>query len=365
MFNGKKHYCFCGISKEIKSTKKMEAAYRHNYRLYDVKNADGDLEGENEEIVSLNGKTLTEAFEERLSSLDYYNDHNIRKNQVLCYEVVTSFSRECYEDVDIEKWKADNAQWLKSQFDREPEKYGSNVLSVVYHGDEMGNVHCHAFVMPVDERGHLCARSFTGTPQKMREIQDSYGKFMEKEHGLERGERSTGISHREIRKFYGYLDSALSKTLPKVRATVHGKETAEEYRDRVGKLYEAQNSKLLAQSMELDRQARIIDALKRNAEKEAQRIGKELEESEERKQNLEAALESMGRILSGMDSLPEDERKEAKKELYKGIRYGLFLLHGKGSKEDWEAGEKELYEESHESDRYKEWDRANSGGDGR
>ena len=80
-----------------------------------------------------------------MKELGYGTSKKIRSNAVLGFEVVTTFSREDADHMDCNKWKENNTKWLTETFNIDPEKYGNNVLSVVYHGDEPGNVHCHAF----------------------------------------------------------------------------------------------------------------------------------------------------------------------------------------------------------------------------
>jgi len=48
----------------------------------------------------------------------------------LGFEVVTTFSREKLNDVDIQKWKEDNVKWLKEAFNANSEKYGDNPESM-------------------------------------------------------------------------------------------------------------------------------------------------------------------------------------------------------------------------------------------
>ena len=106
-------YCFMSIEK-IKTGGALMAKYHHNYRLVEVENADASLKHRNEELVKLpvrNGLQVDpqEVFRERIKSLPYYQSHKIRKNAVHALEVVTTFSKD--EFVDIEKWKQKNVEW--------------------------------------------------------------------------------------------------------------------------------------------------------------------------------------------------------------------------------------------------------------
>lgn len=157
-------YCFMGLDK-LKSIVELTKSYRHNYRLQPVPNADILVATNNKELVELHGKTYQEAFEKKIKGSDYYYDGEIkkrkyRKDAVRAFEVVTTFSREERDNIDIEKWQRDNVAWLQKTFNRRPDKYGDNVVSVVYHGDEAGNVHCHALIIPIDEKGALNAKGY-------------------------------------------------------------------------------------------------------------------------------------------------------------------------------------------------------------
>ena len=61
-------YAIVGVGK-IKSMAKMNAASEHNLRLADVPNADKNLEHMNDELVSTNGKSYTELFQEKIKTI--------------------------------------------------------------------------------------------------------------------------------------------------------------------------------------------------------------------------------------------------------------------------------------------------------
>lgn len=219
-------YCFMSTSK-IKTMGMLASKYNHNYRKVDVANADRDLADKNEELVPLidsTGKELdyNEAWRERIKDLDWAQK-GPRRDAVLAIEVLTTFSRE--EHIDLDAWKQQNVEWLKKTFDVCPDGK-SNVLSVIYHADEPGNVHCHAIVVPIDEAGHLNASRFLNGRQKLTEMQNSYAKEME-EFGLERGLENGQASHRDIKKYYADLNNAINVSNPLPQ------EPAQDYRERV------------------------------------------------------------------------------------------------------------------------------------
>lgn len=143
---------------KIKTKAELLRRYQHNYRTVFVPNADATLTKNNEELISLQGKNFVDAYNKKIKSLEYYNRHKPRKNATLGLEVLLTFSREDFGQFNIDDWKKENIEWLKNTFNKEAEKYGENVISAVYHADETGNVHIHAMVIPIDDKGKLNAQ---------------------------------------------------------------------------------------------------------------------------------------------------------------------------------------------------------------
>ena len=123
-------YAIIGVGK-ICSMAKMNAASEHNLRQTDVPNADKNLEHLNDELISTNGKSYTELFQEKINSLEYYQNHKPRSNAVLAIEVEMSFSREDKKKIDIEKWKKDNVEWLKGYFNKTGESDNVSVSAIL------------------------------------------------------------------------------------------------------------------------------------------------------------------------------------------------------------------------------------------
>ena len=237
-------YCFMTIQK-IKDTGGLVRKYSHNYRKREITNVIPELKNQNEELIRLQDKdgnecTYLDAYKERVKSLEYYQNHRIRKGQVLAFEVVTTFSKE--DHVDLDKWKEDNVEWLRETFERRPDLYGPNVISSVYHADECGNVHCHSIVLPVDENGHFNASAFTDGRAAMIQLQNSYAEKMSS-HGLQRGLPGSSARHQDIKKFYTKLNQKLNVPPP-----MKG-ESAIEYRERITQLIQEERAAALRDIM--------------------------------------------------------------------------------------------------------------------
>ena len=288
-------YSFMHFEK-IKSLSAMDKKYNHNYRKEEVLNADVNLAHLNEELVSLNGKKYSQAFQDRIAAL--YNcgpeeaTKKIRSNAVMALEVVTTFSREDREHVDLNEWKRNNVEWLRQAFNANPDKYGDNVLSVMYHGDENGNVHCHAFIVPIDDQGHLNSSYYIDGRAKVIGLQDSYGKAMKEKHDLNRGIKGSPATHEDIRKFYTALNQELAKELPKSEE----KESAKDYRNRVAPIFEDLNLQLLNMKKKLERKQIEGKAFNIDDRIEFYHNREEIERLKYENQKIQEDIEKLGGI---------------------------------------------------------------------
>ena len=222
-------YSFLRIEK-IKTMGSMVSKYNHNYRKEEIDNVIPGMEHKNDDLVPLpekadgTGMDYAEAFRDRIASLPYYKSHRIRSDQVKAYEVLLSYSKD--EGVDVEQWKAQSVKWLHDTFDRAGDGR-SNVLSAIYHGDETGNGHIHAIVVPIDERGRLNASRFTNGHRQMSGMQESYAQAV-KDLGIDRGLAGSSAHHKTIRKVYADLNNAKNS----VPDLLPG-ESAQEYKARI------------------------------------------------------------------------------------------------------------------------------------
>ena len=299
-------YCFMTIEK-IKDKGTLTRKYQHNYRTGNVPNADPSLAHKNEELVKLNGMTYVEKFDERMNQLKEQNP-KIRKNAVLALEIVTTFSREDAEHVDLEKWKSDQVKWLRETFNPNPEEYGDNVLSVMYHADECGNVHAHSLILPIDSKGALNSSYFLDGRAAMIKLQDSYGKMMSERHGLKRGLKGSSAKHEDIKRFYAAQNMALAQEGPEVRTIRGRKETADEYKQRSDEVIKDLNLKMLAEQKKHERELAEVRTLSLD---EKSRFYKQ-------KKQLENDL----KLIDGIDNIQEIIAKgNTMTELFEGLKH--------------------------------------------
>ena len=289
-------YCFMHID-TIKTYSAMNNKFRHNYRMKFVENAIPELEQENEELVSLNGKTYEEAFREKATALGYGINKSLRKNGVMAFEVLTSFSREDRTKIDIEQWKKDNVEWLRKAFNANPEKYGDNVLSVVYHADEVGNIHCHAFVVPVDNMGKINASYYKADRTSLYELQNSYADKM-KVHGLKRGIEGSIANHEDIKRFYTELNQAVDVKIPEYTK----EDTLETYKAKIDDFTKTLQASHLRELKAKDREIVIAKSIPKQEttilRRDKAKIGRKLDALEREIGDLEREFGPMKNIKS-------------------------------------------------------------------
>lgn len=91
--------------KKIKSLKNMNAAFVHNHRLYVPTHTYPSLSFLNEELIPTCTKSYGELFADKINSLPYYQNHDIRSNAVMVLEILTTFSHDAMDFIDIKNGK--------------------------------------------------------------------------------------------------------------------------------------------------------------------------------------------------------------------------------------------------------------------
>lgn len=298
---------------KIKSGKEMVSRYNHNMRVFSVENADPSKSHLNREPVDLNGKTYMRAYEEEVlrMKMEGAQRTGIKRNAVMGFEIMLSYSWEKDGDIPLERWIEKNVEWLQETFNpkdrqicfcdeegRERIIQSDNVKSVVVHLDE-ATPHIHAFVVPIDERGHLNARRFTEGREAMRRLQSEYAHAME-EFGLERGTERTKTRHQDVTRFYQGLRDAVSVELPEPEQG----ESAQEYKLRADEIYKNQQIQFRETMRKMEKQ--LSDARAQLASVVYQETGEQQREGKE-----------ITRISSelGLDEASPERLREARRTL--------------------------------------------------
>ena len=281
-------YAICRIEK-ITSPHEMDSRYKHNFREYDVANANGDASHLNIEVKSLNGKNYTEASNDELirMRLNGYNGRKERSDAVRGIEVVLSYSYEDKDKIPLDKWIEKNVAWLEENFNPKDHHIqirtadgtiknvqSDNVKSVVVHMDE-AVPHIHAFIVPIDEKGALNAKRYTFNRQMMQGYQTSYSQVME-EFGLKRGAQNQKTTFDDIRKYHNELTMAVSAKLPEP----YPGESVQAYWERANieyqreKIHHRNDVLKLKQEVKEARSERITQMLEKNKDDES--LGKQI-----------------------------------------------------------------------------------------
>lgn len=144
-------------------------------------------------------------------------EQTIRKNAVLCVEMLLTASPEYFRPNDPSKAGyyeperlADFQQTVHGWLDNE---YGDRIVRAELHLDE-STPHVHAYLVPLDERGKLNCRGLFGGRQKLSQFQDSYANAMSP-LGLERGIKGSRAKHTKIQHYYAAVNHSPDLTLDK------------------------------------------------------------------------------------------------------------------------------------------------------
>lgn len=328
----------------ISSQGKLGAAYSHNYRIDHAENAAKDLSKNNKELISLYGRTYEEKLEETIRRLPYYKDHNIRKNGVLAVEVVTRISAEDAKRINLEKWQQDNIEFIRGRFNGNVLRYGDNVISSVFHADEVvevngelkGTYHMHTVVIPIDTKGKLNYSSFVNGPKDMTQLQTDYAKAMAV-HGLKRGVEKSVASHESMKRFYAGINQALSETAPEI---IPG-ETVESYKQRADEAMK--ENCLRAYAAQKEKEHELVRKYNQKQEGIKQELKQLKEESKELHQTvkiskrrddelihefgsweeIEQKLKSMDCLVTAFKNFPDKEKSEqVRTDMNDFIRFG-------------------------------------------
>ena len=192
---------------KYKTFPQLNGLQQHNDREILCPNVDATKSGNNVVLIPNVGR-YTERWHEIVALEEVNRGQKIkkRKDSVIALEFVTSFSQGALQDSDIPRWAEANVEWMKKTFGE------NHIISSTLHMDE-STPHIHTEIIPIDERGHLCAKSFTGGRKAMSNLQSSYAHAME-EFGLERGERNSKAKKKTLKKFYSSINDADKAKLP-------------------------------------------------------------------------------------------------------------------------------------------------------
>ena len=184
---------------KVVDQKQAGQATAHNYRQYEVPNADRQALHPNVEFINTEQRDYWEVATERIAEAGITIR---RKDAIRIEEIIITASPEFFErDEQGRAVDYSDSKWVKDSMTFLIEKYGAkNVIGFNLHQDEK-SPHIHAMVVPITQDGRLSARDIF-SPQTLKASQDEYGEAM-KVHGLERGVKHSQAKHQDMSRMYG------------------------------------------------------------------------------------------------------------------------------------------------------------------
>jgi 5S rRNA maturation endonuclease (ribonuclease M5) len=272
-------YGICRIAK-LKSGGAIAASESHTRRSRATPNA--DRQKENERFMG----TAPGAMALEQEVFDRIGDQKIRKDGVLCVEILLTASPEYFRPGDLgkagqwdsqqlEDWKGANHQWLNDQF-------GDRVVRAELHLDE-STPHIHAYLVPLDEKEKLNCKSIFGGREKLSQFQDSYGEAM-KPLGLERGIKGSRATHTEVKEYYAAVVKEPEMGL--TAAEVHHQLADRQLVLKKNRELEQTAQGLAQENQNLSQRLQMVRALMAKQEREAQRWKERYEEQTEQLRQL-------------------------------------------------------------------------------
>ena len=186
------------VHSKVVDQKQAEQANAHNYRQYEVANADQEALHPNVEYINTEQRDYWELANERITKVGC----TTRRNSVRIEEILFSASPEFFKrDEDGRAEDYSDSKWVKDTMTYLINKYGKeNVIGFTLHQDEK-SPHIHAMVVPITADGRLsCKEVFS--PTTLVDNQDEYAEVM-KHHGLVRGVKKSQAEHQPMKKMYG------------------------------------------------------------------------------------------------------------------------------------------------------------------
>ena len=184
---------------KLKSFGEIGGSLSHNYRTRPTPNAD-PIRTPNNAHSSLTPDLVMSGIKHRLPE-------KVRSNAVLCVEFLITASPEWDGWKNQEKEQdffKRSIQWLEQKHGKE------NVIATSIHRDET-TPHLVAYVVPIDQKGKLNARSFLGGRATLSKMQTEFHSKV-KDLGLDRGLEGSKAEHKTVKEFYAELQEPLPKS---------------------------------------------------------------------------------------------------------------------------------------------------------
>lgn len=240
-------------TKKLKSKSSITGALKHAAREVDTPNADPSQSQSNTVLV---GPSNTN---EIISAINHIIDiqkakKKVRSNSVLTLEYLITASPEHMKAWSKEKqndYLQQSLEWLIKKHGKE------NLVHASIHRDET-TPHLCAYVVPIDNKGNLNCRFFTGGIKILSEMQSDFHSNIALKFGLDRGTKGSKARHQKIKRHYTKIQQptpafTITSAMLKPRKTgVFKKEKTEEVANRVNDELLVFNSEIWAKSLHFD-----------------------------------------------------------------------------------------------------------------
>lgn len=181
---------------KLKTRQNVAASLDHTHRLRETKNADPEREKLNN-YDSSKAETL-EKLDSRLAM-----QKKVRKNAVLCLEYVVSAHQDWFNS---DEGVAFGEEYLKKAQKWLEQKHGAeNIIGAAVHRDEQAP-HLVVYAVPIDKKGKLNAREFTGDREKLSQMQTDFAHNVGREFGLCRGVMGSKARHTTVKQYYSAIN---------------------------------------------------------------------------------------------------------------------------------------------------------------
>jgi Plasmid recombination enzyme len=179
---------------KLKTIGNVAGSLAHTFRTRETANADPHLSHENEHSHE-NADEIVQALKARLPE-------KRRKDAVLGLEFFVGASPQWFEDKgrdQQDRYFRDAVTWLEKRHGKE------NVLGWSIHRDE-STPHLVAYVIPLDEKGKLNAKKWTGGAATLSRMQTDFARQVGERHRLVRGIEGSKAHHQTIKSFYAQIN---------------------------------------------------------------------------------------------------------------------------------------------------------------
>lgn len=217
----------------------LQATFNHNCRKYIPKNVDKEFSYMNQEVVPLKEKNFIAAVDKRTTEeIKNGNIKSIRKDAIVSAELVFNYTAldtrinlkdlKKLDEKDLLNWRENTKNkieenqsqidaWVKDVLAFAEKKFGkNNIYHATLHMDEPNTFpHIHLTFCPIDERGHLCYKSFIDGPYQngTRGLQDDFYEEVGKKYDLNRGQKYSKNKIVGTKNIYDYKMATVGRAM--------------------------------------------------------------------------------------------------------------------------------------------------------